>query len=103
MSNNLNCGQVAVLEMNVTIVPLGPTRVSCSTPYPLKTVPIGKDISSKNVHVAMFVFCLFRTRGFPFGSFLDGFNCCVLLYNDKYTTYGVFLNAKVLSVCQLDK
>ena len=40
---------------------------------------------------------------FPFGSFLDGCNCCVLIYNDKYITQGVFLNAKVLSVCQLDK
>ena len=36
-----------------------------------------------------------------FGSFLDGFK--MLIDNDKYITQGVFLNANVLSVCQLEK
>ena len=41
---------------------------------------------------------------FPFGIFLDGFSFYVLIYmyNDKYITQGVFLNAMVLSVGQLD-
>ena len=31
---------------------------------------------------------MYKKFVFPFGSFLDGFNFCVLIYNDKYITYN---------------